>query len=122
MPTKTESLRCQMVSNTSEECYVRCNYEDGQWTCITQHPGVDELLSPADLEVILKNFQCYQSKSYYLFGLISNVYSRYSLYLFCLKASGNHNGNIRYCTCTVICTRLIELWYLNNPISCQEKK
>ena len=65
-----------MVSNTSEECNVRCNYEkDGPWTCITQHPGVDELLRTTHLEVILNIFQCYHGKSYYLFGLLSNVYS-----------------------------------------------
>ena len=92
MPTKTESLCCQMVTSTSDKCHERYNYEDGPWKCITQHPGVDELLKPAPLEVIWNNFQCYHGKLYYFFGLLYNLYSLWLCYnqgILCFGSYGN---------------------------------
>ena len=62
MPTHTESICCQGVTPAYNRCFERYNYDDGPWKCITDHPGINELLAPAPLEVIWQSFKAYHGK------------------------------------------------------------
>ena len=54
MPTIDECICCQ-----SHDIKVKLNDRGEQYQCITQHPGVTELMAKAPLEVAWNNYLCY---------------------------------------------------------------
>jgi hypothetical protein len=57
MPTKPEAICC-----IDHDISVKLHERDQEFKCITDHPGVLELLQDAPLELAWNNYLCYHSK------------------------------------------------------------
>ena len=69
MDKRCECVCCYGYTSSYDRRFERYDQDAGPHRCITDHPGVLELLAPAPLEVMWENFKSTHGKYFHVFSL-----------------------------------------------------